>query len=90
MQKTMLNYRVIISQESYADGSLVYVANCPTLDVHDYGDTVEEVMISIKDGIELAIESLEEEHMAIPSDNIENQIIATTQIEFPRKLHIAT
>lgn len=89
MQKTILNYRVIISQESYEDGSLVYVANCPTLDVHDYGDTIEKVMASIKDGIELAIESLEEDRKAIPSDNIENQIIATTQVEFPRKLHVA-
>ena len=78
MEKTILNYRVIISPESYKDGSLVYVANCPTLDVHDYGDTVEEVMASIKNGIELAVESLEAESKSIPSDNIEEQIIATT------------
>ena len=89
MEKTILNYRVIIAPESYKDGSLVYVAHCPTLDVHDYGDSVEEVMASIKNGIELAIESLEAERETIPFDNIQDQIIATTQVEFPRKLNVA-
>ena len=58
MQKTVLNYRIIIEPEKYDDGSLVYVAYCPTLGISDYGDTVEKVLTSIKDGIQLAVESL--------------------------------
>ncbi len=61
MQKNVLNYRIIIEKEIYDDGSLVYVASCPTLGISDYGDTVEAVMDSIKDGIELAVESLVKE-----------------------------
>lgn len=49
----MLNYRIINEKENYEDGSFVYVAYCPTLGISDYGDTVEEVLASIKDGIEI-------------------------------------
>ncbi len=54
MEKKVLNYRIIIEKEQYEDGAPVYVAYCPTLGVSDYGDTIEEVLESIKDGIELA------------------------------------
>lgn len=88
MEKTILNYRVIIEPESYKDGSTVYVAHCPTLDVHDYGDTVEEVLTSIKDGIELAVATLAKDKQEIPEDSIKNQIITATQIEYPHTLNI--
>jgi predicted RNase H-like HicB family nuclease len=58
MQTQVLNYRVIIEPEEYPNGDKVYNAYCPTLAVSDYGDSVEEVMESIKDGISLAIECL--------------------------------
>ena len=58
MEKKVLNYRIIIEPEKYPDGSTVYVAYCPTLGVSDYADTVEGVLDSIKDGIELAVESM--------------------------------
>lgn len=54
MQTKVLNYRVIIEPENYSDGSKVYNAYCPTLSVADYGDSVEEALNSLKDGIELA------------------------------------
>lgn len=57
MKQYVLNYRVIIEPEKYPDGSTVYVAYCPPLDISDYGDCVEEVVSSIKDGIELAKET---------------------------------
>ena len=79
----MLNYRIIIEKEHYEDGSLVYVAYCPTLGISDYGDTVEEVLASIKDGIELAIESLEKEGNEIPVDHVEEQIVTSTKITVP-------
>ena len=58
-QKTStLEYRVIIEPEQYEDGSTVYVAYCPTLFISDYGDSVEEVLLSIQDGISLAVKNL--------------------------------
>jgi predicted RNase H-like HicB family nuclease len=59
METKVLNYRLIIEPEKNEDGSTVYVAQCPTLGISDYGDSVEEVLRSITDGIELAVEHLE-------------------------------
>jgi len=54
----VLNYRVIIEKEYYDDGTPVYTASCPTLGVFDYGESIEKVLESIKDGIESTIEFL--------------------------------
>jgi len=83
MEKKVLNYRIIIEPEKYEDGSTVYVANCPTLGISDYGDTIEKVLNSIKDGIKLAVESLAKEKKEIPIDQIEKQIITTAQVHVP-------
>lgn len=74
---TILNYRVIIKKETYRNGKPVYTAYSPTLDVSDYGDTIEQVLESIKDGIRLKIDYLSEKGQEIPLDDIENQIIAS-------------
>lgn len=79
MEKHALNYRVIIEPEKMGKKT-VYNAYCPTLDVTDYGDSIEEVMESIKDGIKLAIECSFEEKKEIPHDNIEEQIITTVAV----------
>ena len=86
MEKTVLNYRIIIEPETYPDGNKVYNAYCPTLGVADYGDSVEEVLESIKDGIILAIESLAKEEKEIPRDNLEEQIVATAKVKIPSGL----
>ena len=57
MEKHVLNYRVIIEPEKMGK-KIVYNAYCPTLGVVDYGDSIEEVLESIKDGIKLAIDCL--------------------------------
>ena len=85
MQTKVLNYRVIIEPETYPDGSKVYNAYCPTLGIADYGDSVEEVLESIKDGISLAVESLAKERGDIPFDNLEEQIVTSTQVKVPSK-----
>lgn len=60
MQKQVLNYRIIIEPEKIGRKT-VYNAYCPTLGVADYGDSIDEVLKSIKDGIELAMECLRDE-----------------------------
>jgi predicted RNase H-like HicB family nuclease len=84
MEKYVLNYRIIIEKEADAKGRIVFVAQCPTLGISDYGDTVEEVLESIQDGIELAVETLSKEGQEIPVDKIDEQIITST------KVHIST
>ncbi|MEK7550975.1 MAG: type II toxin-antitoxin system HicB family antitoxin [Patescibacteria group bacterium] len=83
MQTKVLNYRVIIEPETYPNGDMVYNAYCPTLGVADYGDTIEKALESLKDGVELAVESLAKEKAEIPSDNITSQIVTSTQVEVP-------
>jgi predicted RNase H-like HicB family nuclease len=89
MNTKVLNYRVIIEPENYPDGSPGYNALCPTLDIADYGDSIEAVLASIKDGIELAIESLAKEGKNIPVDHVEDQIITTAKVSIPSNIRLA-
>ena len=89
MEKQLLNYRIIIDKETYPDSSLVYVAHCPTLGISDYGDTVEDVIKSIKEGIELAVESLSKEKQEVPIDNIDDQIITSTKVYVSSRLPLS-
>ena len=82
MKTKVLNYRVIVEPETYANGKRVFNAYCPTLQVADYGDSVEEVLLSIKDGLVLAIESLKKEGSLVPEDNIEEQMVTSVKVDF--------
>ena len=80
----ILNYRVIIEKEYYPDGTPVYTAFVPTLGVTDYGRTIDAVLKSLKDGIELVVECLTKEHKEVPVDNIEETIVVHTQVTAPK------
>lgn len=82
MQKQVLSYRVIIEPEKQGKKT-VYNAYCPTLDVADYGDSVDEVLKSIKDGIELAVDCLVKERKEVSIDKIEEQVVASAKIKVP-------
>ena len=89
MEKNVLNYRIIIEREKNVDKSSVYVAYCPTLGISDYGDSVEEVLKSIKDGIELAVEALAKAGEEVPVDHIEEQIITSTKVTIPTGIKVS-
>ncbi len=89
MEKHVLNYRIIIEKEKYEDGSTVYVAYCPSLGISDYGDSIEEVLASIKDGVELTVESLAKEGKDVPVDHVEEQFITSTKITIPAGIKIS-
>ena len=82
MQKQVLNYRIIIEPEKMGK-KVVYNAACPTLGVYDYGDSIDEVLTSIKDGIELAIEVLRDQGEEVPVDNTEKGVVVATQVKAP-------
>ena len=88
MQKQVLNYRIIIESEKMGK-KVVYNAVCPTLGVYDYGDSIDEVLASIKDGIELALEYLTEEGKEIPVDNISGQTVTTAEVKVPTGARVA-
>lgn len=85
METQVASYRIIIEPE-IQDGKKVYNAYCPTLDVADYGDSIDEVTKSIRDGIELAIEALVKEGKEVPIDNIKEQVITSTEAFIPQKV----
>ncbi len=89
MEKNVLNYRIIIEKETYDDDSIVYIAYCPTLSISDYGDTVEDVLKSIKDGIELAVQTLAQEGKEVPIDHMDEQIITSAKINIPSNIKIS-
>ncbi|TSC87509.1 MAG: Uncharacterized protein G01um10147_487 [Microgenomates group bacterium Gr01-1014_7] len=88
MEKQVLNYRIIIEPEKMGR-KIVYNAACPTLGVYDYGDSIDEVLKSIKDGIELAIECLRDEGQEIPVDDTEKGVVIATQVEAPANIQLA-
>lgn len=88
MKTQVLNYRIIVEKEKYGDGSPVYVAYAPSLGISDYGDTVEDALDSIKDGIKLAVEVMAEEGQEIPVDNVEEQLITSAKIAIPSSIKI--
>lgn len=79
MEKKIFNYRVIIEPEKMGRKT-VYNAYCPSLGIADYGDSIEKALDSMRDGIELAIQSLKEEGKEVPKDNIEEQFITAVRI----------
>ncbi len=84
-----LNYRIIIEPEKMGK-KIVYNAACPTLGVYDYGNSIDEVLESIKDGIELAIEVLRDEGQEVPVDDTEKGVVVATQVEAPDNAKIMT
>ncbi len=88
MQKQVLNYRIIIEPEKI-DKKVVYNAYCPTLKIADYGDSIDEVLASIKDGIELAIGYLRDEGKEVPIDNIQQGFVVTSQVEVSADIKVS-
>ena len=85
MQKKILNYRVIIEPHKQKGKKQVYLAECPTLGVYDWGNSVDEVLSSMKKGITIHIKNMIKTNEEVPTDNIQEEILTTAQVEVPRK-----
>jgi len=84
MEKQILNYRVIIKPDQYLGSKKpCFTILCPTLEVVDYGNTIEEALSNIKEGLELRLETLQSEGREIPVDDVTQEIITTTQVQLP-------
>ena len=58
MDKKVLNYRVIVEPDvRTGSGKPCFCAYCPTLGVADDGDTIDEALTNIKEGMELYLET---------------------------------
>ena len=88
MEKRIANYRIVITKDHYSNGEIVFLADCPTLHVHDWGASLEKALESIKEGIELAVACLIEDGERVPVDYFDKgdfYTIAHTSITLPAK-----
>ena len=82
MEKKVLNYRIIIKPER-KNKKTIYLAGCPTLDVYDWGDTIDKALKNIREGIECHIESLIKDNEEVPVDYPEKEFVTETKIAIP-------
>lgn len=82
MQTTVLNYRIVVEPDQYTGTNKpCYTAYCPTLGVADGGDTIEEAIGSVQGAIEAYVESLVDDGLPVPVDNVDQSLIASAKIE---------
>jgi len=91
METTILNYRIIVEPDvRVGTEEHGFSAHCPTLDIADGGDTVEEALSSIQEGIECRIEALMAEGLPIPKpDNVDTTVVATSKVKIPKDYPLA-
>ena len=82
METKVLNYRIIIKPTKEGKKT-VYLAECPTLGVLDYGVTIDKALKSIKEGIECHVESLIKDSEEVPVDYPEKEFVTETKIAVP-------
>jgi len=59
---------VVINKEKLSDGSLVFVAHCPSLGIASQGESIDKAMENIKEAVELYLEEQPEEYEELSSD----------------------
>ena len=79
MQKQVLNYRIIIEPEKMGR-KIVYNVYCDTLGLADYGDSIDEAVKNIKLLIKFHIECLLEDGLEVPTENTEEELVASTKV----------
>ncbi len=82
MQTKILNYRIIIEPDQYTGTNKpCYTAYCPTLGVADGGDTIEKAIKNVQGAIEAYVESLVEDKLPVPVDNLDGDIVTSTKVQ---------
>lgn len=91
MEKFVLNYRVIVEPDTrVGSNEKCYTAYCPTLGIADDGDTIDEALTNIKEGIRCYVEALVKEGKEIPApDNIDEGVVTNIKVSLFGKPHLA-
>lgn len=85
METKVLNYRIIIKPTKEGNKT-VYLAECPTLGVYDWGNTIEAVLKNIQEGIECEIEGFIKDGETVPVDHVEQELTTTASVNIPRQM----
>lgn len=92
MEKVVLNYRVIIEPDRRTgSGESCFTAYCPKLGIADDGDTIEEALLAIQEGIQCFLEALIKDDKEVPPpDNIEEGLVTSTKVSLPKDARVAS
>ncbi len=92
MEKTILNYRVIIEPDKRTGtNGPCFTAYCPKLGIADDGDTIEQALSSVQEGIKCYLEALIKDGQEVPPpDNIEEGLVTSTKVSLPKNITIAS
>ena len=82
MKTKILNYQVIVTPDEYPGGKACFNVYCPTLEISDYGDTVDKALANMREGIEAYVESLVIDKEEVPVDKMG---MLYTQLSIPIK-----
>ena len=89
MENKVLNYRIIIEKEPQKDGSFLYVSYCPTLNISDFGKSVEEAKEHIHEAIECHIQGLAKSGEFVPAPDAEDAYMSQTIVSMPKNIKFA-
>lgn len=85
MKTTVLNYRIVVEpDEEVGTGKPCYTAHCPTLEIADFGETIEQALINIKKLIKFHLECLIQEGSEVPPQDKEEGLITNLKVEIPQ------
>ncbi len=92
MEKLILNYRVIVEPDTrVGTNEKCFTAYCPTLGIADDGDTIDQALETIKEGIQCFVEALVKEGKDVPSpDNLSEGLVSGVSVEVSGKPHFST
>lgn len=91
MEKIILNYRVIVEPDTrLGTNEKCFTALCPTLGIADDGDTLDEALANVKEGIRCYIEALAKEGQKVPApDNTEEGVVTGVKVTLAQKPQIS-
>ena len=91
MEKSVLNYRVIVEPDTrVGTKQKCFTAYCPTLGIADDGDTIDEALMNIKEGIQCYVEALMKEGKEVPSpDNLNEGLVSGVSIQLSSKPNVS-
>ncbi len=91
-EKTIFNYRVVVEpDERTGTNEACFTAYCPTLRIADDGDTIDEALANIKEGIECYLEALIKEGQEVPRpDNLSEGVVSGIIVKLQGRPHFSS
>ena len=59
---------ITINEENLSDGSIIFVAYCPRLEIASQGKTIDEALANIKEAVELYLEEQPEKYQELQGE----------------------